>query len=208
MDKNCNMRTGFQNTSYWMRAAKRFSALIVALIGVTLAGCGEPGLPGLGEVTVSGGADQEFARVRVSAGVCDFSLLPYFVRLFVTKEDADLGQNIFGSDTLLDIQDGPANTELLTNADIVISQVSPAFEIFHSTVPTSTAFDNPANFVDTTNGIAQVNTGSDGVSFLMIRTVPGFGVGAGFTGEYTIYIQPILGNTGIQVDLSFDCQEP
>lgn len=210
MDKNCNMRAGFQNISYWMRAAKRYSTLLLCLAALTFVGCGEPGLPGLGEVSVSGGADLEFSSTKVaSGGVCDFSGQPFFVQLFVTKEDADLGQSVFGSDTLFDIQDGPANIEVLTNANVTILNVSTAFRIQHSTQPASSAFDDPATVLTTNNGIATVSTGPDGVSFLRIALAPGAGtIPAGAELETFIGLVPSALGAGIQVDFTFTCDAP
>lgn len=214
MNENCKMDLGFQNKrSIWMQAAKRYSTLFLCLAALTFVGCGEPGLPGLGEVSISGGADIEFSSTLTAsagpAGTCDFSGQPFFVQLFVTKEDADVGQNVFGSDTLLDIQDGPPNIEVLTNANITILNINAAFRVQHSTQPASIAFDNPATVLTTNNGIATVSTGPDGVSFLRVAFAPGSGIIAEGA-EFTTFIQlvPSALGAGIQIDFTFTCDAP
>ena len=220
MDKNCNMRTGFQNKSLWMRAAKSFSALLAVLAVVTLTGCGEPGAPGLGSVVVNGGADIEVPidGVTPMGFTCDMTLVRKLVPIIITKEDADLGNIEFGADTILDLQEQAPNVEPVTNALVTIGDIRDDLVIQHSTQSNAPFFTDPSLVLGTATGIATVRTGDDGVSYMYISIdalngtdgidVDFSSVPPGVSFSRSVSLTPASpSGSGIVVTLNFSCAE-
>lgn len=209
-----NMSTGFQNKNHWMRAAKRLSALLVALVTFALTGCGEPAAPGLGLVTVNGGADAEIEFTGISSGgVCNFVGSTIFVQLIVTKQDADLGNVQFGADTILDLTPLP-NVEPVTNALVTILGIDSVFLVQHSTNANAQFFSDPTLVLPTPNGIASVRTGSDGVSYLAVSIDPGGGAafasfpeGVTVTNDVEVVPSSPAGE-GMRIIMTFTCDAP
>ena len=206
------MKTGFQNKNHWMRAAKRLSALLVATVAIGFTGCGEPGAPGLGTVSVNGGEDVEVTFTYAnSGGTCDITDAHWVVPIVVLKDDADLGGVEFGADTVLDLGPLPV-VEPVTDALVTVSTSGNDITVLHSATASTNIFTNSALALPTDSGPAYARTGSDGISYLgiIIDVVDGaalVSVPMATTITRQVSIDPASPpGIGIDVNLTFECQ--
>ncbi|MCB0218057.1 MAG: hypothetical protein KDH09_00060 [Chrysiogenetes bacterium] len=188
-------------------------------MAISLASCGEPAAPGLGSVSINNGEtiEYEFTSTPTGGGTtCNMVGAALYIQLIVSKEDADLGQIEFGSDTVLDNFGGAPNVEPVTNALVTIFGIDSDLVVQHSTSSLANFFIDPGLVLGTQTGSALVRTGDDGVSYLVISVDPingtdAFGVdfsavptGSSFTRQVAVVPSSPSGE-GMEVIMTFSC---
>ncbi len=189
---------------------KKAGGFLAALLLATgMASCGDPEGFGLGEVVINDGGEHEVSVIATAVGgFCDFAGSTVFAQVIAFKTDADLGGIVFGSDTILDLQEPPADTEPLANANIVLVGVDGVIDIQHSNNPNADFFVDTNLVLDTTSGIATISTGDEAVSYVVMTLNAGAVLAEDSSAEVDVDFVAAKGGDDFQVTFVLECQAP
>lgn len=186
--------------------AALLAGLAALLVGIT--GCGEPGAPGLGVLRVNDGAEAsiEFLGSAPMGNFCDFSGVSFYVPIVVFQDNANLGDVGFGDQDLGEVFDPPPSTTVIVDSDVVLTGVDSNFRIWASNNPSAPFFSDTSLIVDTSTGFGVINTGDNGVAYVIIEVLSGL-VSADNDAIADVTFSPPISGAGFQVEFTFTCDE-